>query len=559
MRRVALYAHTLRHLRPVQVINRVRRRFGWPLPAAAALPPLRERQHPFIAGPHRPATLLGPSEFVFLDRSATISSAGDWNSAVLPKLWLYQLHYFDDLVAEQASQRTAWHRSLLERWRAENPVGAGVGWDPYPTSLRIVNWIKWSLSGNSLTEDLLASLVVQVRYLEPRIELHLLANHLFENYKAIAVAGCFFGGHEGDRWLQAGLTGLQDQLGEQVLADGGHFELAPMYQGLVLEGLLDVINVLTVYGHGTPAFLADAVRRMCRWSLHMCHADGDWAHFNDTSLGYAATPGALVAYARRLGHGVPEAAEPLVNLPESGFVRAELAGWLLLADVGGLGPAYNPAHGHADTLTFELSRGSSRVIVDTGVSTYEVGPRRAYERSTQAHNTVAIDGEDSSEVWESFRVARRARVIELEVNGSSDGAVITAAHDGFSRLSGRPVHRRRWSIDAAALIVRDEIEGAGTHRVQCFIHFAPGLQLRKENSGHLSIDAANGTRIAQFECANWPDIRVEECLLAPSFGRLERAQRVVLSADVSGRARFEFRVSFAKPPGSARPPYSEDV
>ena len=86
------------------------------------------------------------------------------------------------------------------------------------------------------------------------------------------------------------------------------------------------------------------------------------------------------------------------------------------------------------------------LLVDTGTSTYAPGPVRDYERSTAAHNTVEVDGADSTEVWGAFRAARRARV--GEVVARADGGVLTveAAHDGFRRLPGRPVHRRRWSL-----------------------------------------------------------------------------------------------------------------
>ena len=39
--------------------------------------------------------------------------------------------------------------------------------------------------------------------------------------------------------------------------------------------------------------------------------------------------------------------------------------------------------------------------------------RRRYDRSTAAHNTVSIDGTDSSEVWQIFRVGRRAKAYPL--------------------------------------------------------------------------------------------------------------------------------------------------
>ncbi|MBO7942844.1 hypothetical protein JTP77_044095, partial [Streptomyces sp. S9] len=94
----------------------------------------------------REASMLGPTRFRLLNDEHEIG-ANDWNSARLPKLWLYNLHYFDDLNACGAASREHWHRDLIARWIADNPPPAGNGWEPYCLSLRIVNWIKWRCGG----------------------------------------------------------------------------------------------------------------------------------------------------------------------------------------------------------------------------------------------------------------------------------------------------------------------------------------------------------------------------------------------------------------------------
>ena len=81
---------------------------------------------------------------------------------------------------------------------------------------------------------------------------------------------------------------------------------------------------------------------------------------------------------------------------------------MALLDVAPVGPDYLPGHAHADTLSFELSLFGQRVLVNSGTSQYEAGPERSRQRGTAAHNTVIVDGHDSSEVWAGFRVARRA-------------------------------------------------------------------------------------------------------------------------------------------------------
>jgi len=148
--------------------------------------------------------MVGPQIFCFLNDTHEIDDAADWNNKQWSKLWLYNLHYFDDLTANDADRRTDWHRALIRRWIDENPPGKGNGWEPYPSSLRIVNWIKWGLIGNPMEEEWLHSLAVQVRYLSQNLETHLLGNHLFSNAKALCFAGLFFDGDEAESWYQTG-------------------------------------------------------------------------------------------------------------------------------------------------------------------------------------------------------------------------------------------------------------------------------------------------------------------------------------------------------------------
>ena len=193
---------TVRHLRPVQLYGRVwfelqpRRVRG---PIAATRVARSETWHGPISTPR---SHLGGARFRLLGEEHEIGSASDWQRPDLERLWLYNLHYFDDLRASDASVRRAEQRALLERWVRENPPGRGIGWDPYPTSLRIANWIKWALAGGELGSELEASLALQAELLSRRIEHHLQGNHLLANAKSLAFAGLFFSGDAARRWLR---------------------------------------------------------------------------------------------------------------------------------------------------------------------------------------------------------------------------------------------------------------------------------------------------------------------------------------------------------------------
>ncbi|CAN5371110.1 N/A [soil metagenome] len=431
----------------------------------------------------------GPSQFTFLNQIGDVLDPNSWNDSARGKLWLYNLHYFDDLAAAGWSGRRAWQRGLITRWIRENPPGTGVGWDPYPTSRRIVNWIKWALAGNALEFEHLHSMAVQARWLATRVEYHIGGNHLIANAKALLFAGLYFDGSEADDWRETGLRLLQRELAVQLLADGGHYERSPMYHAVVLEDLLDLINAGCAWCASThvPPFARWHVwaSRMLAWLLAMVHPDGEISFFNDSALGVGPPPDELSCYAERLGVPIPRGP---ATLGESGYVRAECAPALLIADLAPVGPDHQPGHAHADTLSFEFSLFGHRLLVNSGTSTYEPSGQRQYERSTAAHNTVEINGHDSSEVWSAFRVARRARPLDVAVTDSGTAIHIRGAHDGYRRLRGQPLHLREWRLTASELTVVDRVLG----RFDCAIarfYFHPAVKLH----GDRTLELPNGT------------------------------------------------------------------
>jgi uncharacterized heparinase superfamily protein len=410
--------------------------------------------------------MLGPKRFCFLNRTADLDSSEGWNDSSADTLYLYNLHYFDDLNAVDASGRTDWHHALIERWISENPPAEGVGWDPYPLSMRIVNWIKWAQSGNRLSSAALHSLAIQARFLARRLEFHLLGNHLFANAKALVFAGCFFAGDEAAVWRQRGMSILSREIPEQLLADGGHFERSTMYHSLALEDMLDLENLLKAFPDAFDKWSEEAAQwpalagKMTQWLAAMCHPDGEISFFNDAATGIAPSPEELFRYADRLRIGQQsQMTNGVVWLKASGYIRVQVGDAVLIADVAPIGPDYLPAHAHADSLSFELSVGGKRLIVNSGTSRYGLGKQREYERSTAAHSTLEIDKESSSEVWAGFRVGRRAYPVDLAVEESISEVRISAAHNGYRRLPGHPLHRRQWTLGNRSLVVSDSIEG----------------------------------------------------------------------------------------------------
>ena len=250
--------HTVRYLRPRQIVVRAWNRFYRPLPSLSPAPLVQAPRKEWTRPSPKPVSMVGADRFRFLNVERTASTALDWNHTGYPKLWLYNLHYFDDLNAADATctARLASEIafSLDLRRTLPRPVTAGS---------RIPYRFGWSTGSNGclragtmLPAGCIKSLAVQVRYLRQSLEYHLLGNHLFANAKALVFAGLFFEGPEAEAWLAKALRILSVQVPEQVLKDGGHFERSPMYHAIIQEDLLDLINLFGTFERPIPPEMA---------------------------------------------------------------------------------------------------------------------------------------------------------------------------------------------------------------------------------------------------------------------------------------------------------------
>ena len=517
-----LYANTLRYLRVSQIYWRFFRFFIRSRIKVSPKNSLRKVSSCWSAPARRRPSLISKDKFSLLNEVGYLSEL-KWNGKKKSKLWRYNQHYFDDLNAANCEKRSSWHNQLLIDWVRSNAPTHGVGWEPYPTSLRIVNWIKWQLSGNPLPELCLESLAVQANWLSQNLERHILGNHLFANGKALIYAGLFFTGKEAERWRNKGLKVVACELPEQILADGGHFERSPMYHSIFLEDLLDLVNISYAYPDIIDSrLLADCqecIEKALRWLRVMCHPDNEVSFFNDTALGIAAKPKELFEYANRLGCAYkPDAVvvRKVNNLSESGYVRLQSSHAVALLDVAPLGPDYLPGHGHADTLSFELSLFDQRVFVNCGTSCYNIGVERSRERSTAAHNTVEINGTNSSEVWSSFRVARRAYPLNFSISESAEDAVITCSHNGYFRLPGKPMHTREWRMNKSELIISDFVVNSYSSAIARF-HLHPDIELSTSDSTNTWFLQLPSTEIISFKVIKGL-VSIEPSKYAPEFG-----------------------------------------
>ncbi len=418
--------------------------------------------------------------FKFLNQTYKISDIG-WNNKSVPKLWMYNLHYFDYLSEPDIGLLKK--SNYINNWIKENDNKKYIAWDPYPTSVRIINWLKWQWEDGQLTDYAINSLWFQLNWLNQRPEFHLLGNHLFVNSKALIFGSVFFGLDESHPIYRKGLKILNDELNEQFLLDGAHFELSPMYHSLALEDLLDLYNLATKISTGIPKDrILTKINLAFTWLEQFVYKNNELAHFNDCSNGIASTYSNLISYAHSLNINIDNSPKVgLFELKESGFYVYRTNQIHLITDFGNIGPDYLPGHAHADSLSFELSIKNHRVIVNSGTGEYGLSNERIRQRSTESHSTVEIDGESSSLVWSGFRVAQRARILNFTLEKVDNELLMSASHNGYTRLQNSPLHYRKFKITRNCIQIMDEVSGKNNKVLSRFYLHPDILVIEKDN------------------------------------------------------------------------------
>ncbi len=440
------------------------------------------------------------NRFTFLNRTLRIDQI-DWNERYESHLWNYHLHYFGWLIdparrfagaGDDRPMRAG--QRLIESWMRNARIGVSDGWDAYPTSLRAVNWIyayaliaeRWS--DRAFLQSMIASLHSQLDFLRRHLELHLQANHLLKNIKALVIGGIFFGE---SKWIDQGVRLLRRELDEQVLDDGGHYERSPMYHAQALADFMECYALLKETGRiSDPGEIESRLCGMTGFLEAMTCPDGSLALFNDAANTAETRPLPLIAASEKIcGYRKNSAPPPF---PDTGYFL-----WIsddrrerMTVDAGEPAVAYNTAHAHCDLLSYELWLDGHPLVVDSGVHGYGGDRFREYCRSTRAHNTVMFDGIEQSEVWSTFRMGRRAEIVNASVEHDPGRWVFNGA---FRRYLDNLVHERRIErLENGAWIVTDAVREGSARSATSFVHLHPDVEIESIDAENLSVTCRRG-------------------------------------------------------------------
>ncbi len=290
--------------------------------------------------------------------------------------------------------------------------------------------------------------------------------------RLIAIKGLIFAGAclpGRDALLTRGLTLLERELGRQILVDGGHVERSPAAQLEALRALVELRVLLSDCGIGVPEALHHAIDRVAPMLRFFRHGDGGLALFNDSGEEDGAEIDAILAASEAKG-------KPPAAAPHLGFQRLSAERTLVIFDAGAPPPPGLDRRAHAGTLSFEMSVGRERLIVNCGTRADSSAWRTA-QRATAAHSTVVVANTNSSELLADGGLGHRPVHVECRRAEADENIWIEASHDGYGTLG--VIHHRRLYLSAAGDDLRgeDRLTGPAGRPFALRFHIHPEVQV----------------------------------------------------------------------------------
>lgn len=424
-------------------------------------------------------------------------------------------------------------RLLLESWFDQCPYPLGPNWtSSLEHAVRLVNWcFAWHLLGGE-TSPLFegdAGQAFKRRWLEVIYRhCHFIAGHfsLFSsanNHLLGECMGLLIGAitwplwTESEGWRQLAHQGFESESLKQNFSDGVNREQAIWYQHEVADMMLLCGLIGRANGVEFAAAFWERLESMLGFIAGLMDAGGNMPMIGDSDdavlVRFSREPEfdvyksllatGAVLFKREdfkaksgnfddksrwlLGDAAAERFEALtVRFPETPRREFPLGGYYLLGqhfgrpeeiravvDCGPLGYLSIAAHGHADALALTLSVAGKEMLIDPGTYAYHTRKDwRDYFRSTRAHNTICIDGQDQSVSGGNFMWLKHANAkLELwETDRQQDRLI--GSHDGYCRLDDPVRHRRELVFDKTdnTFRVMDTLECEGRHRVEIHWH-----------------------------------------------------------------------------------------
>ncbi|HMF67354.1 MAG TPA: heparinase II/III family protein, partial [Phyllobacterium sp.] len=469
--------------------------------------------------------------------------------------WQAALHNFGwlrNLRAAGTDLATANARALLSDWITTHgrSIG-GPAWLPEVTAQRIIAWLQHSsliLAGTDLRSyrQFMRSLAMQVRYLRTMAAVMDDGEEKLRARIALALAALAL--PVASSTSRSARRNLEFELTRQILPDGGHISRNPL---IILELLADLLPLRQTYASGQeapPKALIEAIERMLPALRFFRHHDGSLALFNGVG---ATMPERVIAVLRHDDIG----GLPLTHAPHSGYERLSMDSTTIIADTGLAPPVTASRDAHAGCLSFEMSSGRNRYIVNAGVDRYGPAEFRPLARSTAAHSTATINDTSScrfsSTSGLSTMIGTPIIAGPTKVNIERierEGAVgFVANHNGYVRPFGI-FHERQIvlshngsvieGIDSFFAAGRNPLRDTGAEDVVIRFHLHPSVNVTVDDHGLIVLQAENDD-IWMFSATIQPFI--EDSLFFAGFQGPVKTLQITLSVNAAQRPEVEWQ------------------
>lgn len=438
---------------------------------------------------------------------------------------LYGFSWLRDLAALSAPGARETAQALTRDWLRHHDRWDPVTWAPNVTGARVLAWLNHvdfvtESAASGLRAEIAAAAGAQVRHLAGTTRSGIENSDLDESpftAGAALVAGAV--GVPGlDGMLETGLDRLQAAVAGDLLADGGHRSRAPETALRSLSRLIGAARALRAGHKPVPEFLSDAISRLAPALKATVLGDGALAAFNGGSNGAAHMVTAVLGAANQRG------AAP-ASLPDWGVERLQAGTTTVVADTGGQGGI------HAGALSFEMSSGRHRLVVNCGAHPDETTEWARVLRSTAAHSTLTINDTDAVPTDRAAAVDLGLSVRRNEREGSS---LVQSAHDGYRRAFGI-VHNRDLYLSGAGDDFRGKdtlVGGSGAFTLRFHLHPETGASLLEGGDAVLlKLPGGKGWR---FRCAGARP-GLEESVYLGDPARPRRCGQIVLRGEHRGR------------------------
>ena len=364
----------------------------------------------------------------------------DWEAALLGFGWLRHLRAADTALTRANA------RSLVDDWISNPSRKRPLERRPDVLARRVISLLSQAPlvlgdTDSKFYRKYLRGLTREIRYLRyammdisdgvPRLQVL-----IGLCYAALCLANQA-------KHIRSATRRLSDELPRQILPDGGHISRNPGALVELLSDLLPLRQTFAARNIAPPPALLNAIDRMMPMLRFFRHGDGTFALFNGMSNAPSDLVATLLAYDDT--HGVP-----MAHMPHTGFQRIDAGTMTVIMDTGAPPPPNVSQDAHAGCLSFELSSGPSRIVVNCGMPTTSRDNWRSFARGTAAHSTLTYHDTSSCQFVEMSamkRLLRGAPITHGPANVESyresvpNGDMLTTSHDGYLSRFG-VIHRR---------------------------------------------------------------------------------------------------------------------